>query len=318
MTIDEKRSIEKMIDKIMASREITKTSTISIGAGRLKVIITVAGLGSRLLPMSKELPKEMLPVYIRNAAGILILKPILQALFEQLYQSGIKEFCFVVGRGKRAIEDHFTPDWDYVAKLKDKDKTDLASEMTSFYKMVETSTILWVNQPEPKGFGHAVLTAKPFISDEPFIACAGDTYIISKNNSFIKRMVEAYFRYNSDATILLNEVPDLRQYGVAIIEGLERDTDRVLKVVEKPSIPPSNLAIMPLYIFNPLIMDALENLESGVGGEIQLTDAIQKLINQRRRVQAVLLDKDEVRLDIGTPETYWEAIKTSYEYYKRD
>jgi UTP--glucose-1-phosphate uridylyltransferase len=279
-----------------------------------RAIITAAGLGTRLLPMSKELPKEMLPIYARKKLGKLLLKPLLQALFEQLYRFGIREFCFVVGRGKRAIEDHFTPDQDYIDKLNSKGKTSLASEMASFYGMVESSTIMWVNQPEPKGFGHAVLMAKPFIGNEPFIVCAGDTYIISKNNKFINIMAETHFRRNSEATLLLQKITNPKQYGVAIIEKYEHNACRVLRVVEKPSIPPSNLAIMPIYIFNPTIMDILENLKPGVGTEIQLTDAIQKLIDQRCKVQAVLLDKDELRLDIGTPETYWKAVKASYEY----
>jgi UTP--glucose-1-phosphate uridylyltransferase len=280
-----------------------------------KAVITAAGLGTRLLPMSKELPKEMLPIYMRKTMGKLILKPVLQALFEQLYRFGIREFCFVVGRGKRAIEDHFTPDQDYIAKLNSKDKTSLASEMTSFYKMVENSTIMWVNQPEPKGFGHAVLMAKPFTSNEPFIVCAGDTYIISKNNKFINIMVETHFKCNSEATLLLHKITNPKQCGVAITEKSEHNICRVLRVVEKPSIPPSNLAIMPIYTFNPMIMDILENLKPGVGAEIQLTDAIQKLIDQGCKVQAVFLDKDELRLDVGTPETYWKAVKVSYEYY---
>lgn len=271
-----------------------------------KAVITAAGLGTRLLPMSKELPKEMLPIYTKGPDGIM-LKPLLQAVFEQLYDFGIREFCFVVGRGKRAIEDHFTPDWDYVRRMNDRGKEKIALELSKFYRMVESSTIIWVNQPEPKGFGHAVLMARSFV-DEPFLVCAGDTYIIS--DDFLKRMVKAHVE--ADATLLLQKVEDPRQYGVAVVDG-----DNVLKVVEKPKEFISDKAIMPFYIFNPTIMDVLKELKPGVGGEIQLTDAIQELIKMKKRVKAVFLRDDELRLDIGTPETYWEAIKSSYEHWKQ-
>jgi len=280
-----------------------------------RAVITAAGLGTRLLPMTKELPKEMLPIFARNAGGELVLKPLLQALFEQLYVFGVREFFFVVGRGKRAIENHFTPDWDYVAKLENRGKYELASMLRSFYEMVERSIIVWVNQPEPRGFGHAVYMAWALVDDEPFIVCAGDTYVISKGNGFLKRMVEAHTKGSVDATLLLQEVPDPRQYGVAVVEELGEGVYRVLKVVEKPRTPPSRYAIMPYYIFNPIIMEVLRDLKPGVGGEIQLTDAIQRLIDMDREVRAVFLRNDEIRLDIGTPETYWEALKLSYEYW---
>jgi UTP--glucose-1-phosphate uridylyltransferase len=264
--------------------------------------------------MSKELPKEMLPIYMRGCEKVVILKPLLQALFEQLFNCGIREFCFIVGKGKRAIEDHFTPDQDYVAKLNNKGKMSLASEMIDFYNMIKQSHILWVNQPEPRGFGHAVLMAKPFTGEDPFIVCAGDTYIRSDTNGFLNQMVHSHFNQHSEATILLYRVSNPKQYGVAITQKILGNRHHVLKVIEKPEIPPSNLAIMPIYIFNSTIMSALDNLQPSVGGEIQLTDALQKLIDQGNEIQAILLNNDENRLDIGTPETYWEAIRTSYEH----
>jgi UTP--glucose-1-phosphate uridylyltransferase len=280
-----------------------------------KVVITAAGLGTRLLPMSKEMPKEMLPIFVRGVNGF-ALKPLLQALFEQLYLFGLREFCFVVGRGKRSIEDHFTPDWGFVKFLNDRGKSNLVRDLENFYRMVEDSKIVFVNQPEPKGFGHAVLMAKPFIGDEPFLVCAGDTYIVSRDNGFLRRMYEA-FSDKAEAVLLLQEVQDPRQYGVAVAEKSLSNVFKVVRVVEKPERPPSKLAIMPFYIFSPDIIRALEGLEPGVGGEIQLTDAIQKLIDNGREVIGVPLGNDELRLDIGTPETYWEAIKTSYEYFRR-
>jgi len=281
-----------------------------------KVVVTAAGLGTRLLPMSKELPKEMLPIFVRGRNGT-ILKPLLQTLFEQLYGFGFREFCFVVGRGKRSIEDHFTPDWDFVRRLNRRGKHDLTSELENFYGMLESSKIAFINQPEPRGFGHAVLTAKLFVEGESFMICAGDTYIFSKDNVFLNRMVKA-FSEDVSAVLLLQNVPNPRGYGVAVVEQTKDIIGiyNILKVVEKPELPPSNLAIMPFYIFRPELFDVLEGLGPGVGGEIQLTDAIQGLIDRGRRIVGVLLEDDELRLDIGTPETYWVALTASHEYLR--
>jgi len=279
-----------------------------------KAVLTAAGLGTRLLPMSKELPKEMLPIFVKGKNG-LILKPMLQALFEQLYDFGIKEFCFIVGRGKRAIEDHFTPDYSFLKELFNKGKTGLAEELKSFYDKIENSRIVWVNQPQPKGFGDAVLKAEGFISNEDFMVSAGDTYIVSKNGMHLKRLLKVHSSKHADASILVMEVPNPKQYGVieAIVEG---ECLKVLSAVEKPTKPKSKLAIMPFYVFKPIIFEVLKSLKPGVGGEIQLTDAINKLIELGNKVYAINLYKDEYRLDIGTPKTYWEAIKLSYKLHK--
>jgi UDP-glucose pyrophosphorylase len=282
-----------------------------------KVVITAAGLGTRLLPMTKELPKEMLAVYFKGDSGGILLKPLLQIIFEQLYDFGFRDFCFIVGRGKRAIEDHFTPDWDFVEKLNNKGKSNLANDLMKFYRRIETSSIIWINQPEPKGFGHAILMSKPFVKEDPFLACAGDTVIISKRKIFIEKMLEAFYIKKSNAVLLLQEVEDPRQYGVALSEK-EDDKYRIKKVVEKPQIPPSNKAIMPYYIFDSKIIEKLEKVQPGVGGEIQLTDAIQLMIDDNLKVYAVELDKEDLRFDIGTPETYWEALNFSYKIAKEN
>lgn len=279
-----------------------------------KVVITAAGLGTRLLPMSKELPKEMLPIFIGEKP---ILKPLLQALFEQLYSFGFRDFCFVVGRGKRAIEDHFTPDKEYIDKLNHRGKIGVASDLEHFYEMIQNSTIMWVNQPEPRGFGHAVLMSKSYVADEPFMLCAGDTYIISNGNKFLNSMINT-FSESAANVLLLQELSDPRNYGVAVVEKETEDLYRVVKVVEKPKSPPSNFAVMPFYIFNPYLMDALQKIRPGINNETQLTDAVETLIRERRPVQAVILGANELRLDIGTPETYWDAQRLSYEHLTRN
>jgi len=277
-------------------------------------VITAAGLGTRLLPTTKEMPKEMLPIYVRAGNGQVTLKPLLQALFEQLYNFGFRQFCFVVGRGKRAIEDHFTPDWDFVEKMDKMGKYSSVSELVAFYKMLEESVIVWVSQPSPRGFGDAVRTARHFVGDDDFLLCAGDTIILGSNTNFLQRLLDAGPRNELDASLLVQKVENPQQYGVVVSKPLSHNLHQVSKVVEKPKTPPSNLAIMPFYVFTPHIMKMLDMISEGVGGEIQLTDAIQKLIDMGGKVLAVELLDNELRLDIGTPETYMEALSLSYKY----
>jgi UTP--glucose-1-phosphate uridylyltransferase len=279
-----------------------------------KVVIPAAGLGTRLLSATKEQPKEMLPVFAQDQHGTICLKPIVQLIFDDLFDFGERQFCFVVGRGKRALEDHFTPHHDFIEYLNGKGKNTQAGELEAFYHRVRTSAILWINQPEPMGFGHAVLQAQPFIGDEPFLVHAGDTYIMSETSSILERLTSEHAKRTADATLALQEVQDTTQYGVAETTGTEKRNLTVLNVEEKPAKPRSHLAIMPLYIFNSTIFEALKSTTPDKGGEIQLTDAIQKLIETGQRVQAIKLRQDDIRLDIGTPETYWEALSISYQH----
>ena len=281
-----------------------------------KVVITAAGIGTRLLTFTKEQPKEMLLLFAKNNSGVLCVKPLLQMVFEQLYNHGFREFCFVIGRGKKVIEDHFTVDYGFIRQLNNKGKYGLASSLEQFYRKVEDSIIVWINQPDPKGFGHAVLMAKPFIIDEPFLVYAGDTYIIFTHDNPVSRLIKAHRRNKAEATLLLREVENPKHYGVAEIQDTSGEAFNVKGVIEKPEKPPTNLAIMPIYIFNPIIMTVLEKTPPDLGGEIQLTDGIQGLIDKGLKVQAVKLRDDEIRLDVGTPETYWEAMAISYNYSK--
>ena len=280
-------------------------------------MVPAAGLGTRLFPATKEQPKEMLPIFSRLVNGDVGVKPLLQMVFEQLYDAGFREFCFVVGRGKRSIEDHFTPDHNSVVMLKNRGKGDQASDLDGFYTKLKTSTIIWVNQPEPKGFGYAVLMAQPFVQNEHCLVHAGDTYIISENAAHLKLLMEMYDRLKADAAFLVQEMEDPRQYGVVEVEEREKGVYNVLAAVEKPEKPPSNLAIMPIYVFRPVIFEELEKTAPGKGGEVQLTDAIQSLVDEGLNVYAVLLNPSEARLDIGSPETYWDALSLSYQHFCR-
>ncbi len=245
----------------------------------------------------------------------LALKPIVQFVFESLFDFGIREFFFVVGKAKRSIEDHFTPDYEYVHRLGSGGKDAQADELEDFYAKIEDARIVWVNQPRPEGFGHAVLQAEFPVNNEPFFVHAGDTYILSKGQSVFERMVLTHRKTNADATLVLQEVPDPRQYGVAeVVETDDGDPVSVRKVIEKPDRSDCRLAIMPVYIFNPSIFEALKQTKAGKGGEIQLTDAIQKQIDTGGNVLALKLGKDDLRMDIGIPETYWLSLRLSYQH----
>ncbi len=243
------------------------------------------------------------------------LKPIVQLVFEELYQVGFREFCFIVGRGKRAIEDHFTPDFSYVSMLDSKGKNGPAGDLEAFYKMVEGSTVVWVNQPEPRGFGDAVLKAKAFVGGESFLVHAGDSHFISNNADHLRRLMRIRDELKADALFLSQEVEDPRRYGV--VDG-ERVADGIVKVkhlVEKPEKPISKLAVMPVYVFDSVVFKALGAIAAGFGGELQLTDAIQRMVDWGLKVYASLLGQGEVRLDIGSPDSYWEAQSLSHKYF---
>jgi UTP--glucose-1-phosphate uridylyltransferase len=282
-----------------------------------KVVVPAAGLGTRLFPATKEQPKEMLPIFSRLKNGNISVKPLLQIVFEQLYNVGFRSFCFVVGRGKRSIEDHFTSDYNSVSMLKNKGMKGQASDMDDFYEKLKSSTMFWVNQPEPKGFGDAVFLSRSFVQDEPFLVHAGDTYIISNGAEHLSSLMNAHERLNGDATILVQEVKNPKQYGV--IEGNEIETGvyKVRRAIEKPEKPTTNLAIVAVYVFHPVIFKALEKTVPGKDKEIQLTDGIQTLIDWGLNVYAVRLNQGTIRLDIGNPETYWEALSLSYQSFRK-
>jgi UTP--glucose-1-phosphate uridylyltransferase len=268
------------------------------------------------LSATKEQPKEMLPVFAKGKNGDLCLKPIVQLVFEQLYHVGFREFCFIVGRGKRAIEDHFTPDFSFVSMLDSKGKDGPAADMEAFYKMVDGSSVVWVNQPEPRGFGDAVLKAKSFVGSDRFMVHAGDSHFLSKNADHLRRVI-ASSESRADALFLSMEVEDPSRFG--IVEGETRSDGlvKVKRVVEKPAKPASRLAIMPVYVFDSNIFKALEATKAGFGGELQLTDGIQKLVDWNLNVYTTKVASSEIWLDIGFPDLYWQAQNLSHKYFSR-
>lgn len=252
----------------------------------------------------------MLPIYTRDSQGRLSLKPIIQLIFEQVYEFGVRDFCFIVGRGKRAIEDHFTPDYYYQSLLRDKNHHIL--DLENFYKKLKKSTIFWVNQSPNMGFGHAVLQAESYITDDEFFVFAGDTLIVSRESQHLRRLVNCYKNEVADAAFLTQKVSDPENYG--IVYGVESQQKvHVSHVVEKPLRPNSNLAIMPVYIFKKQIFKDLRNVRPDHRNEIQLTDAIQSTITKGKVIATEIME-DELRLDIGSPETYFKAQVDSFKY----
>ena len=276
-----------------------------------KAVIPAAGLGTRLLPITKELPKEMLPVVCMIKNGQPSLKPVLQAIFEQLYDTGFTEFAFIVGRGKRAIEDHFSPDDEFVRYLESKNRKEFAYDLKEFYEKIDKSNLVFINQPKPQGFGDAVGRAALFTGNENFLMQAGDDLIISKNNNHLKRAIEIFEEYEADTVFLTEEVSDPTKYGVITGKEVKPGILQVTNIVEKPKSPLSNMAIVALYILKPIIYKAIKEVKPDRNGEIQLTDALKLLIDWNCRVYGLKLKTNEKRIDIGTAESYIEMLKTT-------
>jgi UTP--glucose-1-phosphate uridylyltransferase len=275
-------------------------------------VICAAGKGTRLLPATKEQPKEMLPVFALSLAGVRTVKPLVQLVFEQLFDIGIRRFCFVIGRGKRSIADHFTQDRAFLSELKGTSGGQSMADLEEFYRRLDDSTLMWVNQPKPIGFGDAVLRAQRAVGDQPFIVHAGDTYIMSVGNSHLRRLIQAFRQEEPEAIFLLKKLPNVRDRGVVEGTRIKKNLFSVQRVVEKPEHPRSHLAIEPVYIFRPSIVDRLEKSEPGKDGEIQLTDGIQLLIQSGKKVLALSLQELDSRLDIGNPTSYWKALEQSF------
>lgn len=251
-----------------------------------KAIIPAAGLGTRFLPATKAMPKEMLPI---------VDKPTIQYIIEEAVASGIEDIIIVTGKGKRAIEDHFDNSFELEQNLIEKGKFELLSEVQKSSQMAD---IHYIRQKEPKGLGHAIWCARKFIGNEPFAVLLGDD-IVQAEKPCLKQLIDQYERYQ--ASILgVQKVPqeEVSRYGIVNGNEIGERFFSVNSLVEKPKKEeaPSNLAIMGRYILNPRIFDILGEQGPGAGGEIQLTDAIAGL-NQYEAVYAY--DFEGTRHDVG-------------------
>lgn len=274
-----------------------------------KVVIPSAGLGTRLLPATKQQPKEMLPVFTKGIDGKLCLKPLLQVVFENLYSSGFREFNFITGRGKRSIEDHFTVDNNFLRHLEERHNSESSNELRAFYEKIRRSSVIFINQPDPKGFGDAVHCAKSTTGEEPFLVHAGDDLIVSKGNRYLTDLIRVFEDNEAQAVFCAQKVSDPTKYGVVIGEKVGKNVYSVKKVMEKPSVAPSNIAIVAVYVFASEIYKAIEETPPDARNEVQLTNAIQRLIDEDCSVFALELSSLVKRIDIGNPLSYFHALK---------
>ena len=235
----------------------------------MKAVIPAAGFGTRFLPATKAQPKEMLPVFD---------KPTIQYVIEEAVASGIDDILIVTGKNKRSIEDHFDKSFELEYTLEQAGKTKYLKQVRD---ITDLADICYIRQKEQKGLGDAIYCAKKHVGDEPFAVMLGDT-ITKGNTPCTKQLIDIYNKYNASA-ISLEKVPmeKVERYGIIKGQEIENDVYKIDELVEKPPVnqAPSNLAIMGRYVLTPDIFDKIKETGAGVGGEIQLTDALAKLDN---------------------------------------
>ena len=269
-----------------------------------KCLFPAAGYGTRFLPATKAIPKEMLPV---------LTKPLLQYGVEEAQSAGIDTMAIVTGRGKRAIEDHFDRSYELESQI---DGTSKETLMQGIREIIKTCTFSYTRQVEMKGLGHAILTGETLIGEEPFaVILADDLCDNNDKDSVLTQMIEVYNKYQC-SIIAVEEIAmeDTNKYGVIAGQSIDDSTLRVNDMVEKPDPKdaPSNLAIIGRYILTPDIFDILRDTKPGKGGEIQITDA---LLEQAKQGKVIAYKFDGRRFDCGSVDGFVEA--TNYFYKKK-
>ncbi len=271
-----------------------------------KCLFPAAGYGTRFLPATKAMPKEMLPV---------VNKPLIQYGVEEALQAGLHEIAMVTGRGKRALEDHFDVSYELEQQIQGSDKE---RYLYGIRHLIEHCSFSYTRQVSMRGLGHAILCGRPLIGDEPFaVVLADDLCLNLQGDGVLAQMVQLYRQFRC-SIVAIEEVPaaDTHKYGIVAGEAIRDDLLRIQYMVEKPepAKAPSNLAIIGRYILTPDIFDLLEQTAPGKGGEIQLTDALQRqaaegcVIGYRFRGQ---------RFDCGSAEGYIQASNFCFEHFYR-
>lgn len=266
-----------------------------------KCLFPAAGYGTRFLPATKAMPKEMLPI---------VTKPLIQYAVEEAMEAGLSEIAVVTGRGKRAIEDHFDISYELEHQIAGSDKESL---LESTREIMNRCTFSYTRQVEMRGLGHAILTGEPLIGQEPFAVILADDYCVTEGAGVMTQMVELYKKYQC-SVVAIQEVPmdETALYGV--IDG-ELESDNVYRVkdmVEKPSPDkaPSNLAIIGRYILSPDIFDSIRKTPPGKNGEVQITDALQLQAKQGKVIGYRFSGR---RFDCGSIDGFIEATNYTYE-----
>ncbi len=261
-----------------------------------KAVFPVAGLGTRFLPATKANPKEMLPI---------VDKPLIQYAAEEAIEAGIEELIFVTSSSKRAIEDHFDKNYELEAELERKNKHELLSIVRNI--VPSNVSCIYVRQPEALGLGHAVLCAEPIVGNEPFAIILADDLIDAESQGCLSQMV-AEFNKLQGGILGVEVVPkdDVDKYGIVDISQAEEQSSIIKSIVEKPAIDqaPSNLAVVGRYILPGKVFNLIRGLSKGAGGEIQLTDAIEKLCKQESVYAYAFEGK---RFDCGSKLGYLDA-----------
>lgn len=264
-------------------------------------IVPVAGHGTRLLPATKSQPKEMLPV---------ARKPIVQYVAEELVANGIENICFVTGRSKTSIENHFDSDPELTRVLTEGKKQDLLDEL-KFEELA--AKFFYTRQRVQAGLGDAILCAENFAGESPFLVALGDSILgINGQSRSVARMAELFAELRATCVIAVEEVPahEVSHYGIIDPGEGEGDWTRIKNIVEKPAVDkaPSRWAVAGRYAFSPIIFDMIRRVEPDKRGEIQLTSAIQHLCEEGKRVVAYKLPAQDKRYDIGNFPSYFETF----------
>ncbi len=260
-----------------------------------KAVFPVGGMGTRFLPATMAIPKEMLPV---------VDKPLIQYAVEEAYAAGIREMIFVTGRHKRAIEDHFDTAFELESALEASQKHDLLAMVHAIKP--DDMTCVYVRQPRPLGLGHAVLCAEPLVGDEPFAVLLADDLMLGQP-PVMAQMVDAYAKVGS-SILAVQDVPlhETKRYGIVDTQGVSGDLIVIKGLVEKPApeVAPSTLAVAGRYVLNPSVFAHIRQQSAGAGGELQLTDGIAGLM---RDESVYAYRYDGARYDCGTQAGFLEA-----------
>ena len=266
-----------------------------------KCLFPAAGYGTRFLPATKSMPKEMMPI---------VNKPLIEYGVEEAINAGMDGICVVTGRGKHSLMDHFDKNYELEHQISGTNKEELLEDVR---ELIDAAHFTYIRQREMKGLGHAILTGRELVGDEPFAVVLADDLCVNEEQGVLSQMVALYKQFRC-SIVAVEEVPDneTHKYGVIAGEMIKDDLYRVDNMVEKPEpgTAPSNLAIIGRYILTPDIFEILETTEPGKGGEIQITDALLK----QAQSGCVLAYKFKgKRFDCGSVEGYIEATNYCYE-----
>ena len=260
-----------------------------------KAVLPVAGWGTRFLPATKAIPKEMFPI---------IDKPVIQFIVEELINAGIEDLVFVTGRHKKPLEHHFDISPDLEVHLEQNSKDEVLKSIREISHMINP---IYVKQKEQLGLGHAILTARPAVGNEPFVVALGDV-ILEKGSENLKAMLDIFNSFKSSVVALFEVNPEeVHKYGIAKVKEIDKNVYLVEDLVEKPKPEeaPSNLAAVGRYIFTPSIFETLEKIKPGKGGEYQLTDAM-KLLLEKEPIYAYKVEGKVY--DTGNPLDYLKTV----------